>query len=97
MSVRTPCPDDGRLRGLLDGTPPPEEQAELTAHLDDCAGCQTRLVEQAAGGLAWQGPARALARAEPPGAGAAVLPDHARLERRRRAPSRVPGLAGTRR
>jgi serine/threonine protein kinase len=37
------CPLPDRLRQLLAGSLPAEEQAELTAHLDGCAGCQQGL------------------------------------------------------
>jgi WD40 repeat protein len=55
MNVCTPCPDRDRLRDLLDGALPDEEQADLTRHLDDCAGCQQELEGLAAAG-SWVGP-----------------------------------------
>jgi WD40 repeat protein len=70
MNVCTPCPDRERLRDLLDGALPDEEQADLTRHLDDCTGCQQELESMAAAG-SWVGPGPWLRR-EPPCAEAAL-------------------------
>ena len=55
MSVCAPCPDRERLRDLLDGALPDEEQADLTRHLDSCTSCQQQLEGLAAAG-SWVGP-----------------------------------------
>jgi serine/threonine protein kinase len=49
MSARTPCPDIGRLEGLLRDSLPPPEQSALTEHVGDCATCQQALDRLAAG------------------------------------------------
>jgi hypothetical protein len=49
MSARTPCPDVGRLEGLLRDSLPPPEQSALTDHVGDCAACQRELDRLAAG------------------------------------------------
>jgi WD40 repeat protein len=43
MAASTTCPPAERLRGLLAGEAPSEDQAELVAHLDQCADCQLLL------------------------------------------------------
>jgi hypothetical protein len=49
MSARTPCPDLGRLEGLLRDRLPPPEQSALTEHVGDCDACQRALDRLAAG------------------------------------------------
>jgi hypothetical protein len=57
MNEHTPCPEPGRLHGLLETNLPEAEQAALTAHLDSCTSCQHSL-EEMAGGSSWSGVAR---------------------------------------
>src|SRR5215469_6289705 len=66
MSVCASCSDRERLRDLLDGALPDEEQADLTRHLDDCTSCQQGREGLAAAG-SWVGPGPWLRR-EPPAA-----------------------------
>src|SRR5262249_15024676 len=47
MAVPDPCPPAERLRALLDETVPADEQGELIAHVEGCAGCQRALEELA--------------------------------------------------
>src|SRR5437879_12112038 len=42
------CLDSARLQAMLDGSLPPEQQAELSRHLDACTACQ-RALESLAG------------------------------------------------
>ena len=55
MALSTSCLDRARLRDLLDGALPDDEQAELTCHLDTCAVCQQELEALAAGAGSWPG------------------------------------------
>jgi tRNA A-37 threonylcarbamoyl transferase component Bud32 len=48
MEADSPCPPADRLRQLLAGETPAAEQAEVIAHLDECAACQ-RVLEDLAG------------------------------------------------
>jgi eukaryotic-like serine/threonine-protein kinase len=48
MEADSPCPPADRLRQLLAGETPAAEQAEVIAHLDECAACQ-RALEDLAG------------------------------------------------
>src|SRR5262245_61459413 len=45
MADPSACPPADRLRRLLAGSAPGAEEAELIAHLDQCADCQRRLEE----------------------------------------------------
>ena len=40
--------DEGALRAYRDEQLPADEQAEIAAHLADCADCQTRLADLSA-------------------------------------------------
>jgi serine/threonine protein kinase len=80
MSSRDVCPDDFRLKGLLDGTLPEDAQAELVGHLEGCPACQGRLEELAAGRRSWSEAAVQLGAAEPP-PGEALREVMARLKR----------------
>ena len=40
MTRPAACPDSARLRDLLDGALPPDEQAAVAGHLETCDGCQ---------------------------------------------------------
>jgi serine/threonine protein kinase/WD40 repeat protein len=51
MAVPSPCPPVERLRQLLSGNPPGDDEADLIAHLDNCPGCQ-RTLEQLTGATA---------------------------------------------
>ncbi len=64
MSPQALHPEPLRLRQLLTGALDPDEQAELTRHLDSCDHCQ-RALEDLAGGDAWSGPVRQLGRDRP--------------------------------
>src|SRR5262249_45676749 len=55
MALSTSCLDRARLRDLLDGTLPDDEQAEFTRHLDTCASCQQKLEALATGESSWPG------------------------------------------
>lgn len=48
MPADSSCPPAERLRRLLAEAPAAPDQAELTAHVGDCAACQ-RLLDQLAG------------------------------------------------
>jgi serine/threonine protein kinase len=70
MVPQTSCPEPRRWRGLLEGTLPEPEQAELNAHLETCADCQQTLEGLAAEGESWLAAVRDLdpveeSRAEP--------------------------------
>jgi serine/threonine protein kinase len=43
------CPSPTQLKGLLDSSVTPQEQAQITAHLDSCTECQVKLEQLAAG------------------------------------------------
>src|SRR5262249_16129020 len=60
MVPQTSCPDPRRWRGLLEGTLPEPEQAELNAHLETCAACQQTLESLAAEGESWLAAVRGL-------------------------------------
>jgi hypothetical protein len=49
MSAHTPCPDTGRLEGLLRDNLPQGEQSVLTDHVGECTACQAALDRLAAG------------------------------------------------
>jgi serine/threonine protein kinase len=55
MALSTSCLDRARLRDLLDGLLPDDEQAELTRHPDTCSSCQQKLEALAAGEGSWPG------------------------------------------
>jgi eukaryotic-like serine/threonine-protein kinase len=61
----TACPQETRLRDLLDESLSPQEQTELTAHLEDCPACRRRLEGLAAGSESWVA-ARGLGRGPAP-------------------------------
>jgi WD40 repeat protein len=63
----TACGDPARLRALLEDRLLPEEQAELTGHLEGCPRCRELLEELAADGPLWD-EARKLAGETEPGA-----------------------------
>ena len=48
-----PCPGPDRLRALLDERLPAQEQAELAAHLEQCASCRGQLDRLAGESLWW--------------------------------------------
>ena len=48
--ICTECPEPAQLRRLINSTLPPEEQSQLTAHLDCCEMCQKAIEHIAAGG-----------------------------------------------
>ncbi len=56
------CPDAARLREMLAGTLPHQEQEELTSHLDTCITCRQTLDELATEGESWSELARKLGR-----------------------------------
>jgi Tol biopolymer transport system component len=66
MNCHTPCPDPAQLRGLLDTSLPPAEQARLIGHLDSCEDCQHSLEEVAAGGSSWSDAVRHVDQDQPP-------------------------------
>jgi eukaryotic-like serine/threonine-protein kinase len=70
MVAKASCGDPRRLRGLLDDRLPADDQARLTAHLENCEDCRRALEELAAGGRWWDD-LRSFARDDPPGAGPA--------------------------
>src|SRR5262245_42126968 len=82
MVICQDCPDRARLRDLLHGALPDEEQADLTRHLDACAGCQQELEELAGGTDPWLGAGEyaAALRAARARAGAARGPEPLDLE-----------------
>lgn len=85
------CPDVSRLKHLLDGNTPDEEQAELVGHLDHCEGCQHCLEELATGGSDCTAMVRHVDKDTPPHDSAywrvvrelAAAPDVTRIERPR--------------
>jgi protein kinase-like protein/3-keto-disaccharide hydrolase/uncharacterized protein DUF1579/putative zinc finger protein len=56
------CPAPELLKQLLDGELPAEEQALLTAHLDQCPACQDTVENLAAGKHSWAAAAECLAK-----------------------------------
>jgi uncharacterized protein (TIGR03067 family) len=64
MVPQTSCPEPRRWRGLLEGTLPEPEQAELNAHLETCADCQQTLEGLAAEGESWLAAVRDLGQVE---------------------------------
>ncbi len=58
------CPDPSSLVQLLDNELPPEQQAELTQHLDGCPRCQQAVQDLASGGNSWADTATHLSQAE---------------------------------
>src|SRR5438874_5537954 len=66
MSQVAQCPDPSRLRELLDGERPPEEQSDLICHLDSCDSCQHALEAMAAGASSSTEALRNLDRDKPP-------------------------------
>ncbi len=48
--ICTECPEPAQLRRLINSTLSPEEQSQLTAHLDCCESCQKAIEHMAAGG-----------------------------------------------
>jgi len=64
MMQSTACPDSAELKGLLDGTLPEKEQAELNNHLETCPYCQQRLESLVAGKESWSGTAEQLRQQE---------------------------------
>ncbi len=68
MALPDACPDPSRLRRLLDGALPTDEQTELTGHLDTCTDCQQTLEGLAAESLPAADVAKLLAGEKaPPG------------------------------
>ncbi|MCI0456702.1 MAG: protein kinase [Gemmataceae bacterium] len=65
MTVSSSCPGDDQLTQLLQDALDPPEQARLSAHLDRCEPCQSRLETLAAGGESWHALHR-LRQAQPP-------------------------------
>jgi serine/threonine-protein kinase len=53
MSTLTSCPDQDRLRKLLDASLPAEENARLAQHVATCETCQRMLDEITAAGVSW--------------------------------------------
>ncbi len=67
MTEITPCPESGRLKDLLTGTLPDEQQANLSNHLENCPNCLEKLEGLAAGKDTWTYAAWSLnADVEPP-------------------------------
>jgi serine/threonine protein kinase len=60
---RAPCPAPERLRRLLDDAPP-DDQAELTRHLDDCPRCREALETLSVGDAGAEQASRMLAAAQ---------------------------------
>jgi serine/threonine protein kinase len=70
MTAPSSCPDNARLRQLLDGVLPPDEQADLQNHLETCEPCLRRLEGLVAGHESWSDAARHLSQETPaPGPG----------------------------
>ena len=61
----TTCPAPAAWKGLLEGSLPEAEQADLSAHLESCAACQQALQNQVASDVSWAGLARRLAGEQP--------------------------------
>jgi hypothetical protein len=61
----TTCPAPAAWKGLLEGSLPEAEQADLSAHLEGCAACQRELQNQVASDGSWSGLARRLAAEQP--------------------------------
>src|SRR5439155_14632590 len=59
----TTHPEPDKLRGLLDGTLPPDEQARLSSHLEACETCQRAIESLVAGKESWSGAAQQLGQA----------------------------------
>jgi serine/threonine-protein kinase len=59
-----PCPDSDRLRCLLEGTLPADEEADLVSHFDNCSCCRGVLERLAGGGGTYAEQARRLSRPE---------------------------------
>jgi WD40 repeat protein len=53
MSNPVPCPDPARLQDLLEEALPPGDEADLSAHLQQCGDCRRRLEDLAAGKDSW--------------------------------------------
>lgn len=51
MAEPVACPEPDRLRQMLDGRLPADEQSALSSHLDTCVNCQQTLEGLASGGL----------------------------------------------
>lgn len=83
--MKTPCPDSSVLTALLDSSLPDPVQDEVTAHIDECANCQEKLEELAAGSRVLVAAKSARDRSNPERT-SAFWPALARLERER-APS----------
>jgi WD40 repeat protein len=83
------CPETSRLKRLIDGNTPDDEQAELVGHLDHCEPCQHSLEELATGGTNCASMVRHVDRDVPPSESAywhvvrdlAAAPDVTRIER----------------
>jgi eukaryotic-like serine/threonine-protein kinase len=90
MTETNLCPDPQRLRSLVDGALPPEEQATLTHHLDECEACRQRLDELAGETDPWVAAARELGE-EPPVPGTVLREGLAALDDE---PGSQPGAEG---
>lgn len=66
MSQSPACATTEQLQELLDGNLPEEQQADLTAHLEQCETCQQSLESLVAGENSWQDLARNLGADQPP-------------------------------
>ena len=65
MSSTHICAEPARLRRLLEGSLPEEEQVELSRHLEGCAGCQLALERLVASQQSWADLPLRLSRDEP--------------------------------
>src|SRR5207302_1616932 len=65
MTVSTTCPDPRRLQDLVDATLTPDEQQELSRHLDSCESCRRKLEVFVGGAEPWLAAVRELGE-EPP-------------------------------
>src|SRR5438552_346457 len=59
------CPDPARLRRLLDGALPADEQSALSGHLETCEGCQQTAEALISGGTSWPALVGQIGEAEP--------------------------------
>ena len=65
MSASQVCPEAARLRALLEGDLPANQQVELTCHLDTCSNCQKTLESLAGGSTNWPGTASEIIDEQP--------------------------------
>src|SRR5262245_36794718 len=94
--MTTTCPSRDVLRGLLDTSLPEPVQAEVVAHLDTCASCQTALEQIAASGSQVLELARQAATDGKPEATSAFWPALRRVEHEINTPIPTDSLAVTR-